>query len=349
MDSNDSHSKGAVVATVLEGVLEAARGVLGSVVEASQPLMQAGLDSLAAVELRNTLSSRFGVDLPPTAVFDYPTSAALAEFIAQSMQGAAPGHPEKSTTAGPIRRRRAPAARPLGRGQAQHSYSQPAAVKESIAAQVTQVVESVLGHAVAANQPLMEAGLDSLATVELRNSLSSTFGVELPATAVLDYPTSAALAAFLAEQLAVAPGEGAGEQGAAGRGSRLVPRQSRTGGSGDVLLQEAIAGQVSVVVQSVLGQAVASDQPLMAAGLDSLGAVELRNTLSTAFGLDLPPTLLFDYPTIAGLATFVASATAMQEGDSTDQEAGNNESWCSDSEVSGAMEVSAGLAAATMA
>ncbi|GAB4814935.1 hypothetical protein N2152v2_001981 [Parachlorella kessleri] len=341
MDSNDSHSKGAVVATVLEGVLEAARGVLGSVVEASQPLMQAGLDSIAAVELRNTLSSRFGVDLPPTAVFDYPTSAALAEFIAQSMQGAAPGHPEKSTTAGPIRRRRAPAARPLGRGQAQHGYSQPAAVKESIAAQVTQLVESVLGHAVAANQPLMEAGLDSLATVELRNSLSSTFGVELPATAVLDYPTSAALAAFLAEQLAVAPGEGAGEQGAAGRGSRLVPRQSRTGGSGDVLLQEAIAGQVSVVVQSVLGQAVASDQPLMAAGLESLGAVELRNTLSTAFRLDLPPTLLFDYPTIAGLATFVASATAMQEGDSTDQEAGNSESWCSDSEVSGAMEVMA--------
>nr|BAU61515.1 actin related protein2 [Parachlorella kessleri] len=338
MDSNNSHSKGALVTTVLESVVEVASGVLGCVVEASQPLMQAGLDSLAAVELRNTLSSRFGVDLPPTAVFDYPTSAALAEFIAQSMQGAAPGHPEKSTTAGPIRRRRAPAARPLGRGQAQHGYSQPAAVKESIAAQVTQLVESVLGHAVAANQPLMEAGLDSLATVELRNSLSSTFGVELPATAVLDYPTSAALAAFLAEQLAVAPGEGAGEQGAAGRGSRLVPRQSRTGGSGDVLLQEAIAGQVSVVVQSVLGQAVASDQPLMAAGLDSLGAVELRNTLSTAFGLDLPPTLLFDYPTIAGLATYLAAISHALEDTSTDEEASKSESWCSDSEVSGAME-----------
>ncbi|GAB4814934.1 hypothetical protein N2152v2_001980 [Parachlorella kessleri] len=338
MDSNDSHSKGALVATVLEGVVEVASGVLGCVVEASQPLMQAGLDSLAAVELRNTLSSRFGVELPPTAVFDYPTSAALAEFIAQSVQDAAPGHPGESKTAGAVRRRRAPAARPLGRGQVHHGSSQPAAVKESIAAQVTQLVESVLGHAVAANQPLMEAGLDSLATVELRNSLSSTFGVELPPTAVLDYPTSAALAAFLAEQLAGAAGEGAGEQGPAGRGSRLVPRQSRTGGSGNVLLQEAIAGQVSVVVQSVLGQAVASDQPLMEAGLDSLGAVELRNTLSTAFGLDLPPTLLFDHPTLAGLTTFVASATAMQEGDSTDEEAGESESWYSDSEVSGAMQ-----------
>ena len=63
-------------------------------------------------------------------------------------------------------------------------------------------------------------------------------------------------------------------------------------------------------MQSVLGGPVAPHQPLMEAGLDSLGAVELCNSLASAFGLDLPPTVTFDYPTPAALATFLASKSS---------------------------------------
>lgn len=47
--------------------------------------MEAGLDSLGAVELRNSLAARFGADLPATLTFDYPSIAALASFFVKTL------------------------------------------------------------------------------------------------------------------------------------------------------------------------------------------------------------------------------------------------------------------------
>ncbi len=44
--------------------------------------MEAGLDSIGAVELRNAVTAKFGVELPATVTFDYPSATALAGFIA---------------------------------------------------------------------------------------------------------------------------------------------------------------------------------------------------------------------------------------------------------------------------
>ncbi|MEV6279150.1 SDR family NAD(P)-dependent oxidoreductase [Nocardia sp. NPDC051832] len=64
---------------------------------------------------------------------------------------------------------------------------------------------AVLGHSGAetidADKPFSAIGFDSLGVMEFRNRLKSAAGVQLPATAMFDHPTPAALAEFLRQEL----------------------------------------------------------------------------------------------------------------------------------------------------
>ena len=74
-----------------------------------------------------------------------------------------------------------------------------------------------------------------------------------------------------------------------------------------VLSEAAIAGQVQTALQGILGDGISPDDPLMSAGLDSLGSVELANVLTRRFSLQLPGTLIFDYPTVNAIAAYLHS------------------------------------------
>ncbi|MET9404124.1 phosphopantetheine-binding protein [Kitasatospora sp. NPDC002965] len=50
-------------------------------VRPDRPFAELGFDSMLAVRFRNRLSAVTGVPLPPTAVFDHPSPAALAELL----------------------------------------------------------------------------------------------------------------------------------------------------------------------------------------------------------------------------------------------------------------------------
>ena len=143
--------------------------------------------------------------------------------------------------------------------------------------------------------------MDHAGAVELRNALIGAFDVDLPPTVAIDYPTVAALAAFIA-----------------GKAPRAVPTRlaqadalhQHPGAAPHAMSRDSVRAAVSAAVADVLGAATASmvpGQPLIEAGLDSLGAVELRNALQSRFGVQLPATAVIDYPSVDALTAFVAT------------------------------------------
>ena len=164
-----------------------------------------------AVELRNAVGARFGIDLPATVSFDYPSIDALAGYISGQAAGGSM-QPQ---------------------GQAPLEQQDLEAARQAVLSLLLDTAAGLVGAEVAPDQPLMEAGLDSIGglgtargmrsanmslwvcqrprcgcrcagAVEFRNAVQAAFGVELPATVTFDYPSAAAMSGYIAARMAPA-------------------------------------------------------------------------------------------------------------------------------------------------
>ncbi|MDA9173062.1 acyl carrier protein [bacterium] len=56
-------------------------GLLGTSAPANVPLMSIGLDSIAAVELTNSISDSLGVSVSAITLFDHPTLDSIGSYL----------------------------------------------------------------------------------------------------------------------------------------------------------------------------------------------------------------------------------------------------------------------------
>ena len=68
---------------------------------------------------------------------------------------------------------------------------------------------------------------------------------------------------------------------------------------------------MGLVISSLITQTVATnvqqDVPLMEAGIDSLGASEVVQSIGKEFEVELSATLLFDHPSIVSISNHISS------------------------------------------
>ncbi|MFF1960064.1 type I polyketide synthase [Streptomyces sp. NPDC058220] len=142
------------------------------------------------------------------------------------------------------------------------------------------------------------------------------------------FPSAAGVPAIL--RGLVRTGRRAAKSGAAGVSrAGLVERLAALGeNERPRLLIDLVRTEAAVVLAHSSPEAIVAEREFRQLGFDSLTAVELRNRLSSATGLTLPATLIFDYPTPTRLAGYlldelvgaddIAAVTARESADSAD-------------------------------
>jgi acyl carrier protein len=121
------------------------------------------------------------------------------------------------------------------------------------------------------------------------------------------------IAAPLLRGIVKVPARRAGDSGQLAARLKDVPEEER-----ERFVVDLVCAEIAAVLGHASAAAVDPELSFRELGFDSLAAVELRNRLGVVTGLDLPVTLIFNYPTPLALAGFLHGQAAPSEPSAVD-------------------------------
>ena len=142
-----------------------------------------------------------------------------------------------------------------------------------------------MGFYVQPEDSLLSGGLDSLSLQTLSQTINHAFGISLEVSEIFGYATVTELSNKISMDLT------------ATNMNAIVIKDSI----------DAVRNRVVSIIEEKTGQQFSDDESLFAAGLSSISLTELTASISEPFGIELPQTLLIDYPKMDDIAEYIFS------------------------------------------
>ncbi|MFF5720896.1 SDR family NAD(P)-dependent oxidoreductase, partial [Streptomyces buecherae] len=210
------HRAGLPAVSLAWGLWEPESGITARLTTADRARIgRGGVTALSAEEALTLFDAALAADRPTLAPvrLDLPAlrARAAAGTLPALLRGLVPSGATRPVAASEPAAGSATADDPVRRLTERLAALPAGAQRAELLDLVSGQVATVLGHVdaaqVAPERAFQELGFDSLTAMELRNGLQVATGVPLPATLIFDFPTPAAVAGHLHDELGLVPAD----------------------------------------------------------------------------------------------------------------------------------------------
>ncbi len=200
----------------LKATLAEALSMSYSDIESDCKFIDMGLDSIIGVEWTQTINKRYGMEIPATTIYDYPSIKELAAFLSNEIGKSSPVTPVDI-----LSRKEPVAIPPIPQVETDHSSIESvidfgAKTEKSAAVSWGASMESLeeelvvsLAEVLAMNcndldldAKFIDIGMDSIISVEWVDTINKKYGTSVEAATIYHYPSIREFAKFLVKEMA---------------------------------------------------------------------------------------------------------------------------------------------------
>ncbi len=245
-------------------------------IDLNEDVTNYGADSIVAIMMVNQVNEKYDLELSATLFFDYPSIAALTQFLCEEYQDR------------------------FGSQVVESSISQDVETTSLVQLQqaLVDIVSSTLkidATDIDLSEEITNYGADSILAIMMVNQVNEKYDLELSATLFFDYPSIASLTQYLCEEYPTHFHSAANEL-------------QDTALEIDTISAEELQQGLLDIVSSTLKIDVADIdlvEEITNYGADSILAIMMVNQVNEKYDLELSATLFFDYPSISSLTCYL--------------------------------------------